>query len=335
MRQRIAVFVPSSANIGDSVHHKGLEYILDKVFPKESFSRHYIIQDRNYYHYGILRSDYSHIIIGGSPYIYAKFYDTYKYGNEMRQLLKANKKAVKILCGGGSHFPEHYTVKDIVKEDPQFISELVDFYWDFDLIIVRDSLAKEVFDEAGLEAYLLPCPSVFIFKKYPEIKLKKKRTVPVFIPKTSMPSDMSPSILSTLKRAEIETIQQSILKKFCSLKIGVVHFEDFEFIRFFMGEEELPARKVLKLNSLLDLFTLLSEAKFVVSARVHSAIPASLLGLPSYLIPLDSRKRCVEFFDIKEIKSLEDIRPYSLDRMSPTKIDMWEDKYVSLLRRCL
>ena len=335
MRKKIAVFVPSSANIGDSVHHKGLEYILDKVFPKESFSRHYIIQGRNYYHYDILRSDYSHIIIGGSPYIYGKFYETYKYGKEMRELLKVNKKAVKILCGAGSHFPEKYTVEDVIEDDARFLSELVDFYCDFDLIIVRDSLAKEIFDKAGLKAHLLPCPSVFIFRKYSKIKAKARRDVPVFIPKTASPSDMSPSILPPLKRCELEIIQQKVLERFSSLRVGIVYFEDFKFIQHLMGKKRVSIRKVIKFNSLLDLFNLLSRAKFVIAARVHSAIPASLLGIPSYLIPFDSRKRCVEFFNVKEIKSPEDICSYSLNRMSAEEIDKWEARYITLLRGCL
>jgi len=335
MRKKIAVLVPSSANIGDSVHHKGLEYILDKAFPRESFSRHYIIQSRNYYHYDILRSDYSHIVVGGSPYIYAKFYETYKYGKEMRELLKVNKKAIKILCGAGSHFPEKYVAEDVIKEDSQFLLELANFYRNFDLIIVRDSLAKEIFDKADLKAHLLPCPSVFIFRKYPKVKTKARREVPVFIPKTASPSDMSPSILSPLKRAEIEVIQRAVLERFPSLRVGIVYYEDFRFVQRLMRKRRVSIRKVIKFNSLLDLFNLLSRAKFVISARVHSAIPASLLGIPSYLIPFDSRKRCVEFFDVKEIKSPEDICPYSLNRMSAEEIDKWETRYITLLRGCL
>jgi len=336
-RKRIALFVCPSGNLGDSIHAAGVKYILQQVFPVKNYSYHDIMQGRNYYNYDILRSDYDYIVIGGSPYLYEGFYETYKYGCEMRDLLKQNKRAVKILCGVGSCFFENCTIRDIIARDSKFVPELRKFYEDFDLLIVRDFLAKEIFEEMiGKEAHCLPCPSMFVFKRYSNIKVRKKRRLPLLIFNDSR--GMLPKGTTDEKRRWVWELQKSIIERLVQFRVGLVFWIDFGSINHLIGIANRSTtkptvkkiRKIMKFNSPLDLFDELGRAKYVVTSRLHSAIPSSLLGLPTYLIPLDTRAYCAEFFNIKVIHSVEDIKPYSSKDVA---VDEYAQRYVSLLEK--
>lgn len=326
MKKRIALLTPPSRNIGDCVHGKGSEYLLNRIFPKDEYCYHYIMQAVNYYNYEIFRSDYSYIIIAGSPYLYENFYNTYKYGKEMHYLLKFNKQAIKIAFGIGSVFPIYYKVHDVLKEK-KFTEEINKFYRNFDLIIVRDGLANEIFKRSGLKSIHLPCPSMFFFRhpNYRDTKLSAKRKKPLLVfanPYTVLPDKLA----SRKKKKELFQIQQNITKKMKYFDCGAVMFDDFDVWK---NLESDNYRKLIKFNSLLDLINMLKEATYLITSRLHSAIPASLLGIPSYLIPFDSRYRCAKFFNISLIKDLGDVDSYEFKDI---KLDEYENKYEKLLR---
>lgn len=325
MKKKIAFITSASGNVGDLVHAKGLEYILHQVFPKDEYSYHRMIQWRNYYNYDFWRTDYDYILLGGSPCLSPRFYEYYKYGVEIRRFFKWNKQAIKVLCGGGSNFSEDYTIEDVYK-DKEFASEVRKFYGDFDSLITRDHFAENVFKEAGLSAHCLPCPSMFIFKQYKNVKLKEKRELPLII--FGNPNAINPGLTTDKRKQEIIELQRNLAQRIKGFRPMAISSRDVSvFSEKTLTMAHVGKVKIIK-NSVIDLFDMMMRAEYVISARVHSAIPASLLGLMTYLIPFDTRKYCAEFFNIKTIYKAEDVKSYPFKEVN---IDEYERQYIKLL----
>lgn len=324
MKKRLALFIPNNGNVGDTIHSAGTEYILEKTFSKRDYKWHYFHQ-RNYYHYDINRSDFDFIIIAGSPYLFRHFWDKYKYGIEIRSFLKRNKKAKKIALGIGSIFQIDKKISDVLAE-PEYRKNLNEFYSQFDLIIVRDEFAENIFSRCGIKTHLLPCPSVFIWEKYRKPKLKKKLPLIIF----GNPDNISRTLISAEMKEQLYKLQKELASKIPYFTSAVCQWEDISML--LSWGNEWYARKIrhhIKIDNRLHLFRLLARAKYVVSARLHVAIPASLLGLKTFLISYDTRKYTAKFFNIKLLNQIEDFQDYNERNVN---IQKCQGQYLKLLR---
>lgn len=327
-KKKIALIVPHC-----SIIVRGAIHILRKIFPKEEYKYYsFVHMGREAWPKTILDNDYDYILLVGDIWLVGKDNLLNGFHQQLRDFMKRNRKAKKILFGGGSCFPEYYTVADVYREQG-FGDIIKELYGDFDLRIVRDSFAKDIFEAINLEAHYLPCPSMFLFKYYPNVKLKRKRKYPLII--LGSPKVISAGMTTDKRKREIYVLQGKVMKNLGKrYRLGTTTFTDFLNLMNTLpglGFRGLWWRAIENYGyNPVKLFGALKRAKYVVSARLHCATPASLLGIPTYLIPFDTRKYVAQPFNIKVIHNFAEIKPYDFKKID---IDGYEQKYVELLRK--
>jgi len=327
-RKKVALIVPHC-----SIIVRGATHILRKVFPKEEYKYYnFVHMGRETWPKTILDNDYDYILLVGDIWLVLKDNLLNGFHQQLQDFMGRNKQAKKILFGGGSCFPENYTVANVYEE--QGFGDIVKrLYGDFDLRIVRDFFAKDIFEATDLEAYYLPCPSIFLFKYYPKVKLKQKRKWPLII--LGSPQNISGGMTNDGQKQNISAIQGNLMKKLGKrYRLGATTCTDYlgminGLARMGIGGLWWRSIEIYGYNP-IRLFEALKRAKYVVSARLHCATPASLLGIPTYLIPFDTRKYVAQPFNIKVIHNFEEIKPYVFKKID---IDEYEQKYIELMEK--
>ena len=109
------------------------------------------------------KGGYDLIVVAGTPWLWDHFYNTVKAKN-LVECIKANPNAKRVFFGIGSCLPLGKFDSHILRNKKS--QDYIRKFFSGALLIVRDSLAQDLLQSAGLGAILLPCPAYYSVDHY-------------------------------------------------------------------------------------------------------------------------------------------------------------------------
>jgi len=359
-------------NVGDDFVREGIKYLLRKVLPKkeihfQNIHKHSPITVRHGFEWfkrikiskfnlpsknldallplkitkdKILAADI--VIQSGAPVYWChKDFGSHCADNEwydplIRRRFNENHDAILLNVAAGSCQDFNSDGKEF-KECSKDIKYIKEFYFASSLTTVRDKLAHNVLSSLGLDAQLLPCPSIFAIDEY-DLKPQEKKYL----------------IINYMQIAGHYTFGREIRsdKWFNELKTFYNYVKEKEEILFVChNKRELsnakkidPYANTFYSDSFLDYMKIYSKAKYGIMNRVHGAFIMASYGAPSFVIGNDSRAKMTEEIGLESM-FLNDItystlvdKYESLKKMRKNYITVFNerkkiafDKYVNLL----
>lgn len=225
------------------------------------------------------------LVLPGTPWIWNNCNLTPKY-DVFKFILSFFEGKKKIALGIGSGFPLNYTYTESFEY-------LVEFWKDFDFISTRDVICSSALNKVGISSYSTLCTSAF----YPYYKertfIDNKPTIIFYNPKTwGYESYLSEVYLDNYIKFQVDFINKY------DPNILVLYDSEMSFINSLN-------KKCHKISSHQDVVSKLSNSSFVLSGRVHSAIPSRMMNIPTYILPIDSRWTTTINFGITPIINFE------------------------------
>lgn len=183
-------------------------------------------------------------------------------------------------------------------------------------VIVRDSLANTILNEAGVENHFLPCPSYF-FK--PVCQTSRELDVIFY-------HAVKTGISAGYWNEENIENYRYIFRKFYNdnahenLIIAVCEPDEIPIAK------SLFWQKPILLKDPIDTFHICKNARKVLSSRIHNAVPALVYGAEVGIVPVDSRHHTItDWFDIKvsNVTDLHKIKKYDITTIVSGNIDVY------------
>jgi hypothetical protein len=208
------------------------------------------------------------LVLGGTPWLWDRCELSVKYLCFKKVLELFNNKP-KIALGIGSCYALNLYPNE-------YVSELKSIWESFNFISTRDSIASSYLCLLGVYNYNTFCTSSF----YPNYKYSIRNNelgVVFYNPKEGV----SQGVLTPEYIDNYNNYQISIIKKY-SATAFVLTNEEQNFLR----NHNIEAHKFV---DHFDVINKLSTVSTLVSGRIHSAIPARMMGVRTFILPVDSR----------------------------------------------
>ena len=293
----------SDYNIGDLMTYYGSKYIFQQTFGKRveflqmDFARAKQEFDTYISEYNWGRVDV--VLVCGSPYL-----GTDADNIKLKLLQKAKKRfsnAKFIALGVGSSFRHnnvfynnHSDCGERTSSEDVAIKIVNENFNNFDLVVSRDIFTNNLFDKCGVKATSYYDTAMFA-RNYVSTE-SKKFTFKSFNEK----------ILVFTNPLKIECwahLPEAIWNEVIAMQVDLIRFHGYKAIvvtsadKSYLDSIGIPS---LFCTDLYRLFHILSEARKVISARVHLAIYAKCCGCKNVcVIPFDSRYITALNFDVK------------------------------------
>jgi len=275
----IAYYTPDFYNIGDKIIYFGIR---GKRRGKLLFNSEL--------------NTYDKLIICGTPWLFDQCFQSEKYQSLLETI--KNHKGPKIARAIGSCYPYDWLDQKELTLQHEEENEYIKEFWEkFDHITVRDKLAEYVLNELGVNCTLEKCPSYHVVDLF-GIKAKEPEYNLLVIqdPEKSISGNALPSF-------DWHDLYKRVYDEYNPLKVIAISEDDANYAKD-MGisaeliYEENPYNETE--TSVKNLLEIIARANVVISARVHSAIPALSLGKETYILPLDSRYLTAELVGVKK-----------------------------------
>jgi len=274
-------------NVGDLMAFYGCKYLLQKAFGNVEFLQfdtgRCSLEYETYipeYNWG---NDIDVILLTGSQWI--------GVGNSIKsdmveQAIARWPDAKRIALGIGSFFSQEQmknkSYKDVIHTDGQRVERGVEaeFLRDFDLIIVRDILAKDALLQNNIDSILYYDTSIFSWFKLQQYNTKKSfNNILVFC--DPLVNDVS------------DHLQDSIWQQYINYQLEWADRFNAEIIVVTSGDKATLEKRQIKCRFATDLewlASVLGQAKRVLSGYVHPAILAKIMGCRKVrCLPVDSQ----------------------------------------------
>ncbi len=292
---RIHHFYPKTRNIGDHFVQRGIERMVREIVPQASFKLFNVNSrgdDKTVY--GLTRETIERangeadlVIVGGSN-LYEGNY-RWRWGVHVQRDALKNLRVPLFLLGMGAgsgllsstHKPTARALSEI-----KLLNELASFSG------VRDVLTLDWLRGLGISnAKLMGDPATFIFNRPAQIP--KCGSVLLAMPPRRFWSSKSrfwePLLRGRAMFRAIRSLQRSLLDKGEAVMLACNDPADLNLAYRLFGE--CLAKRIVCPRSAEEYFQLLSEARAVVTGRLHTAIVSFSLGIPFVLIDADQRTR--------------------------------------------
>lgn len=209
------------------------------------------------------------LVVSGTPWFWDQCQVSKKY-EVLKYMISVFKDRPKIALGLGSCYPMVFSYS----EDYNYIKEI---WGQFNFISVRDSIAANLLANNEVQVYSTFCTSSF----YPYYPKKEQIVLTPTVVFYEPSIGVSKSILSSEYITKYRLFQIEVIKRY-SAQVLVLDEREGKFLESF----NIQSHKVL---NHYDLMEKLNGSSFVLSGRVHSAIPARMMGIPTYILPVDTR----------------------------------------------
>ena len=290
MRRLLLVHPTTSTNFGDHVILEGVKKLLGGIsgadFEFDFCNVEEIEKDPSCVQ-KYASDGYHAMIVTGTPWLW----DMCNRSNKVQGLkhLLENISCKKIALGIGSCYPLTtntlgqflFQVDGKGRPDPtrqDSLREIKEIYSMFDLIVVRDQIALRVFEEIGIKAHETICPAAFSVDAAENIEAGETRPLLVFTnPSEGISNESCDSVYTSdfiqFQKWFKETYDPRVVTM-CPLDRDwcVGQGWEVEWIQDIKRFEEI-----------------LMQTSFCISSRVHAAIPATVFGIDTYILPLDTR----------------------------------------------
>jgi hypothetical protein len=272
-------------NLGDNFTLEGSKYLMTKALgdheiimadlaevegnPEVAFTKYKNI-------------DIDIFVVSGTPWIWDCCTVSKKY-KALTNLLEVYKNKKKIAMGIGSCYPVNFSVLNNLCLNPdkkEFIKELNNVWSQFDLIFTRDTLASKILEITGVKHFDEICTSSQLKQCMilPNDTKKKRPSLIFYNPELGL----SREILDRYFIEDYIFFQLRFIKEYNPI-IYVIEPQDLSYVIDKLG---LDAEMIVDTERLLEV---LNNSTFVLSGRIHAAIPARMLGVNTFLMPVDSR----------------------------------------------
>jgi hypothetical protein len=257
------------------------------------------------------------VIVCGTPWLWDSFQITPKYRN-MQLAFKTHQEAKKVFLGVGSCL----NLKDVtmaILERPDEQKAMQNTYGDA-YVVVRDKLAQHKLQLAGVQSTLLPCPAYWCYGMNPAPGYNNYNVLIWTDPKKTISHGdwCSPEKLAGYYEVVKKYIQVYHPLIFCAKE------EDIQ------GALDIGLTSPMVLRSWEDTLELMGNSGFVLSGRVHCAVPAYVKGAAVGLLPIDSRSGVLSDFGCPLIVNPDDLNKMSLEHRDFSK---YNNDYREFLRK--
>lgn len=256
-------------NLGDDVTFNGAVQLLEKAIGKHEITTYYTENPENVPTDEVKKTDM--LVLAGTPWLWDRCEESPKY-QAFNKIVDAFKNKPKLALGIGNGYPLKYI--------PPENKDVAEVWKKFDFIATRDSIASGMLTSAGIDNLYTFCTSAYapIYeKKGISINEESRPTVVFYDPAIGLAKSVLP-----VQFCEIyKDYMHRIIRKY-NAKVMVISQEEKDGLLVHGIEAYLP-------KNIWDITDYLYGSRFVLSGRVHSAIPSAMLGIPTYIMPIDSR----------------------------------------------
>lgn len=296
MRKKILIFGGECNTSTDGIIYEGCINLLNDTFGQCEFvysSTGRVSRDLSLLSDEELKVNerFDAIIIPGSPWLWHLFHHSFKIKNLLK-LKNLHKDTPLIFMGIGSCLP---LGKYDLMYDQEHINAIQEIFKN-SLTFVRDSLAKDILDNANVESFLFPCPSYYCYKTLPKQPQEEKHLISFFEPSHTF---YSISHGDWQDKDKLDEYYNRLLEYQKKYNADVVCKEQGEVK--YAQRIGLPTPRVLK--DKYDTMNTMKSYTHMLSGRVHHGVPFFVSGFKELeLIPIDSRHLTYE--DFKNINSI-------------------------------
>jgi len=284
MKKIIYLHPINGTNLGDNLTFLGTKYLMEKHFGPHEI----IVADLGSLELDPKKFDLEYkdveadiLCISGTPWIWDECIYSTKY-KLLKLFMEKFKDKPKFALGIGSCFPITTNTLGIfiLDENKEHSSRKLKEIWlQFDKIVTRDQIATQILKEIGVPAMDGYCTSLHSFGNIKSTPLIKKET-PLLV-------YYNPALgVSKI------SCDYYFVKDYIDFQLRFVKEYNPKVITICPGDRDDAISRGVKATWITEvdvLLNILGEHKFVVAGRVHSAIPAYFLGVPSFLLPVDTR----------------------------------------------
>lgn len=306
-----------NSNPGDMIADLGLRYILGKALGHVTF------YNQIYYRNKLAEAPSQNMmpaefgLVSCTPWVWDRCAESDKYkAHEPFQ----NSAPIKCFfgVGGGAMYPIVFPTQDYIGEQE---SKTIGPFWkNYQLLIVRDGLTYKIFSEVQeLRRVLqMPCPSIFISQAFDVTRDPNARD-PLLI----YCALAEKSIPFSIRQDEIDAIH-AFQHKLITSGIPVLTMTTRDDIEF---SEKYPGIPHAHTTDPREIVGTVAQHVSLISARVHGCMCGISLGIPTYIIPVDTRAlTCVQVGAEPLVTDISPLIPY----ISP--LDRSQDHYMNTLR---
>lgn len=289
---KVLILHPSSStNLGDHIILAGTKKLLESVIDPIEFVDCDLIRAEQYESYlaEILKDQFDFFVVSGTPWIWDMCDCSTKYQVLENILSVQPKSCKKIAMGIGSCFPfatnamEVYLYQkdkkgnyDKTRENTRI--KIYELFSQFDLIVTRDRFAFHILRSLDIPAVDSICPAAFAPDFHPTPVIEGARPLLVFTdPQTCISHESCDQLWITdyiqFQKWFKETFDPEIVTGDPLARDWCVG----------QGWDVTWLRETVKMEEYI------AKSSFVVSGKVHAAIPAAVLGRQAYILPLDTR----------------------------------------------
>jgi hypothetical protein len=271
-------------NLGDLFTLEGSKYLMTKAIGYHEMlmiDLSTVEENPNLVFEKYIKEDIDIFVVSGTPWIWDCCTSSKKY-KALTNLLELYKDKKKIAMGIGSCYALNAAVlsQQIMCEKKKgFIKELNEVWSKFDLIFTRDTMASKILEYAEVKHFDEICTSSHLKKCIESPKIKKEEIPSLIFYNPEL--GLSRESLDKYFVEDYIFFQLRFIKEY-NPNIYTIEPMEYEWLK----SHGINSERISDINKLLEI---LNNSKFILSGRIHSAIPARMLGKDVFLMPVDSR----------------------------------------------
>lgn len=253
------------------------------------------------------------IVVLGTPWLWDQFYLSSKYINLMRAF-DIHKQVRRVFLGVGSclRLDDSITLKR--EQEAEHLQLMMG---GGAINIVRDSLAKEALDNAGVESHLLHCPSYFCYGVTPTISIKSDTNILVWYnPLTGISNDYwqgNKENLDSYFDLIVSFYKAYNPQVYCAVNEGIHYEEDIKLTK------KLGLPPPIILQDWEHTKKIMGDGKIILSGRVHCGVPAYVQRKQIGILPIDSRAKTLTDFGCQAITNISQFENINYEPMNLAK----------------
>jgi len=277
--KRVLYLHPCSGNnLGDLLTLKGSEWLISQALGEHI---HYMADlDELEPNPDLVFSKFKDVsidvlIVSGTPWLWDHCEVSLKY-RVLINLLQLFPDTLKIALGIGSCYTSNTLCFNSIKA-----THIREVWSHFNCIFTRDCLAYSILKLMNLEVYDELDTAVHLKKVWTSPKYSKEEKTQTSLIFYQPELGLAKAGLGLDFINQYNLFQLDFIKRY-NPNIYVISPDESSWLK----DKSITSEVIPNVSRLLEI---LVKSKFVVSGRLHSAIPARVLGISTYLMPVDSR----------------------------------------------
>jgi hypothetical protein len=234
------------------------------------------------------------LVQSGAPVYWQGAHNSEWYGPLIVKRYRGMSKHPPLVnLGAGTCLP-YFSVGDEILSSPNCIAFIKDFHASCKVTTLRDSLSKTILNQIGLDAPVIPCPSIFA-----RDRLGVNPQTPEYVAVNFMEMGGHYEFGQKIDTSRwINTFKEFVTA--VSRNFPVV-FSCHDGKELASAKNHFPEAKWFMGKTARDYLDFYSRAKFFIGCRVHAAFATASFGRPAFVIGSDTRAKMTEEIGLQSI----------------------------------